>query len=54
VCVGQEIEFARRVPGTETLIEGARLKLAQRWWEWQPWPDPQTTGRLAGPFVSRK
>ena len=33
VCVAQEIEFAMRVPGTEALIKGARLKLEKRWWE---------------------
>ena len=32
-CVEQEIIFARRIPGTERLIQGAREKLASRYWE---------------------
>lgn len=32
-CVEAEIRFARKVPGTEPLIEGARRKLASRYWE---------------------
>lgn len=32
-CVEAEITFARRVPGTEPLIEGARRKLATKYWE---------------------
>lgn len=32
-CVGQEIIFARRIPGTEQLIQGAREKLESRYWE---------------------
>jgi len=32
LCVEEEIDFASRVPGTERLVEGARLKLATEWW----------------------
>jgi hypothetical protein len=31
-CVEQEIMFARKVPGSERLIEGALRKLDTRWW----------------------
>jgi hypothetical protein len=33
VCVRAEIEFARKVAGTERLIVGAKAKLATRYWE---------------------
>lgn len=33
ICVRSEIAFARKVPGTDRLIEGAKLKLASRYWE---------------------
>ena len=32
-CVGAEIQFARKIPGTERLIAGAEAKLATRYWE---------------------
>ncbi len=39
-CVKQEIVFARKVPGSERLIEGALRKLDMRWW------DEPSTSRL--------
>lgn len=32
-CVKEEIRFVRRIPGTDRLVEGARLKLETRWWD---------------------
>ena len=34
-CVKQEIAFARKVPGSERLIEGALEKLGTEWWKEQ-------------------